>query len=86
MDITRTGRWSVVPLILGTILLAAGAADNHELRTSTRDVDWIFLLRADAQLFIGFWLLGGLRPQRVRILVIAALVGIMASISTAPVP
>ena len=78
MDITRTDRWSVVPLTLGMILLAAGAANNYELATSSRDMDWFLLLRADLQLLLGLWLLCGLRPRWVRIVVIAALVGIMA--------
>ena len=78
MDPTRTDRWSVVPLVLGLILLAAGSAGTHELLTSGRDDDWLILLRTDVQLLLGLWLLCGLKPRWVRASLVLTAVGILA--------
>jgi poly(3-hydroxybutyrate) depolymerase len=68
--------WSNVPTVLGLALLAAAAADNHELMTWARETDWSLLVRADLELFSGLWLLYGRSPQRTRIVAIAATLGI----------
>ena len=47
LSVTRGLRWSLVPLVLGLCLVAAGAADGHDLVISSRDSDWTLLARAD---------------------------------------
>jgi hypothetical protein len=65
MTITNGGaRWSFVPSVLGVVLFAAGAADGHDLVVSARDADWPLLIRADFELFGGFWLLSGRFSRR----------------------
>lgn len=56
---TRGHRWSFVPLVVGMVLIAAAAADGHDLVVSSRDSDWPLLIRADLELLGGAWLLSG---------------------------
>jgi dienelactone hydrolase len=78
METNRGGRWPFVPAILGMILIAAGAADGHDLAISARDADWPLLIRADIELLGGFWLLSGRRARGARIVAMAAFGGILA--------
>ena len=75
----RSDRWSFVPTALGFLLLAAGAADGHELVMSSGDEEWSLLVRANLELLVGFWLVCGLAPRWARIATVTAFVGILAS-------
>lgn len=68
----RPGRWSLIPTALGLILLAAWAADAHELVTSVRNDDWSLFARAEAAYLGGLWLLGGIAPRWARLWAIGA--------------
>ena len=70
--------WPFVPRILGIVLVAAGAADGHDLVVSARDADWFLLIRADLELLGGFWLLSGRFPRGARISAIITFVSILA--------
>jgi dienelactone hydrolase len=76
--ITRETHWSFVPRILGILLVAAGAADGHDLVVSGRDADWPLLIRADLELLGGFWLLSGRSPCGTRIAAIITFVSLLA--------
>ncbi len=78
MVTTRRDRWSFVPWVLGMLLLAAGAADGHDLVVSARDAGWLLLIRADLELLGGFWLLGGRFSRAARFAAIAAWGGLLA--------
>ena len=73
-----TVRGSIVPWALGMLLVAAGAADGHELVVSAREADWGLLLHADLELLGGFWLLSGRFPRAARIAAFVAFGGILA--------
>jgi pimeloyl-ACP methyl ester carboxylesterase len=60
------------------LLVAAGAADGHDLVVSGRDADWPLLIRADLELLGGFWLLSGRFSRGARISAIASFVIILA--------
>jgi poly(3-hydroxybutyrate) depolymerase len=62
----RLDCWSIVPIVLGVILLAAWAADGHELLTSTRNDDWWLVTRSEFAYLGGLWLLCGLAPRWAR--------------------
>lgn len=68
----RPDRWSLVPTALGLILLAAWAADAHELVTSARDDDWSLFARAESAYLGGLWLLGGFAPRWARLSALGA--------------
>ena len=70
-------RLAFVPIALRMLLVAAGAADGHELVTSG-DADWPLLIRADLELLGGFWLLSGRLLREARIVAIAACVSFTA--------
>ena len=72
----RPARWSFVPTVLGLILLAAWAADSHELLTSAQDDDWRLLARAETEFFGGLWLLSGLFPRWARRMALTGFLGI----------
>jgi pimeloyl-ACP methyl ester carboxylesterase len=72
-------RGPVIPSIIGMILIAAGAADAHDLVTSARDADWRLLTRADLEILGGFWLLSGRFPAAARISALAAGLALSAS-------
>jgi hypothetical protein len=78
MAITRETHWSCVPRFLGIVLVAAGAADGHDLVVSVRDVDWLLLIRADLELLGGFWLFSGRFPRGARMSAIITFVSILA--------
>jgi hypothetical protein len=69
-------RGSFVPTALGSILVAAGAADGHELLAWVRDKDWSLLARAEMESCAGLSLLCGLAPRWTRISAMTAFVGI----------
>jgi dienelactone hydrolase len=73
----RGARWSFVPAALGLFLVAAGAADGHDLVVS-QEADWPLVMRADLALLAGFWLLSGRWLYGSRVAVIAAYVIILA--------
>lgn len=73
----RPDRWSLVPIALGLILLAAWAADAYELVSSARDDDWSLFARAESAYLGGLWLLCGFAPRRARISAIGAFGGIL---------
>lgn len=68
----RPERWSIFPTALGLILLAAWAADGHELVASARDDDWSLVARAESAYLGGLWLLGGFSLRWARISAIGA--------------
>jgi dienelactone hydrolase len=78
MVITRETHWSFVPRILGIVLVAAGAADGHDLVVSVRDFDWLLLICADLELLGGFWLFSGRFPRGARMSAIITFVSILA--------
>jgi poly(3-hydroxybutyrate) depolymerase len=71
-------RSSFVPMIFGSILLAAGAADGHELMRWARDDDWWLFVRTELEFLGGLWFLGGISPRWARISATTAFVGILA--------
>ena len=75
---TRGEQWSFVPEALGMLLVAAGAADGHDLVVSGRDADWPLLIRADLELLDGIWLLSGRFSRGARIAAIATFASIPA--------
>jgi hypothetical protein len=71
------GRWRLMPVVVGMFLLAAGAADGHELVTA-RNADWPLLIRADLEWLGGVWLLSGRFSRAARIIAVAAWGGLLA--------
>ena len=71
-------RWSVVPAVLGVILLAASGADGHELATLAGDDDWWLIGRFELGFLAGLWLLSGLAARWARLAAVMAFVGILA--------
>jgi pimeloyl-ACP methyl ester carboxylesterase len=70
------GRAFVLPFV-GMLVLAAGAADGHDLRVSARDTDWALLVRADLEILGGVWLLSGRFLRAARIVALAGFAGIL---------
>jgi poly(3-hydroxybutyrate) depolymerase len=66
-----------VPTVLGLILIAAAAADGHELCWSARDDGWWLPVRMDLESLGGFWLLGGLAPRWARTSALCASAGLL---------
>lgn len=64
-EAASSGRWEIVPILLGLVLVAAGAADGHRLVVE-RSSDWTLLGRADVELLGGLWLLGGWKARAAR--------------------
>jgi hypothetical protein len=75
---SKSPRCSSVPTVLGSLLLAAGAADSHDLIVSARDADWALLIRADLEWLAGIWLLSGRFTGAGRIAAIASCGGFLA--------
>jgi poly(3-hydroxybutyrate) depolymerase len=73
----KPDRWSFVSIALGSILLAAWAADSHELVTSAGNDNWWLFVRAELELFGGLWLLCGGSPRWARISGMTVFVGVL---------
>jgi pimeloyl-ACP methyl ester carboxylesterase len=72
-------RWPFVPLALGMLLAAAGAADGHDLVAEARDhAEWCLLIGAVVGLLGGFWLLSGRFALGARVAAIAACGGMLS--------
>ena len=78
MRIPESRRAPDVLPVLGMLLIAAGAADGHDLVISARDSDWALLVRAYAELLGGIWLLSGRAPRTARIAAFPIVVGLFA--------
>ena len=78
MVTNRGAYWAFVPSVMGMLLVAAGAADGHDVVVSGRDADWPLLIRADLELLGGLWLFSGRFPRGARIAAIITFVSILA--------
>ncbi len=77
MAMAASARWGLVPSLLGLALVAAGAADGHQLVAGGTGADWALLARADVELLGGFWLLSGRWAQAARGAAIAGLAALL---------
>jgi pimeloyl-ACP methyl ester carboxylesterase len=78
MTSSNGARWSFIGSVLGTVLLAAGAADCDELFVSAPYEVWPPLFRTGVELFGGFWLITGRSASVARIAASAVYGGVLA--------
>ncbi len=70
-------RWRFVPLVVGPILIATGAANGHWLLMSPVEDDWWLLALSEFQFYGGLLMLGGVLAGATRISALAFFLGIL---------